>query len=519
MQRLRFVLLCDAAGLERWHLRCLEELEDVADLVGVVAGESGSARCSRLLQRYATRAFGSPAPVEGRLERLPPPDEAVDFVLRLGRVPVPAGLAGRGRLGVWRFEHEAEKNELPFLAEVYAGTDVTQTALVATRDGRELVLEHGVFRIDTRSYAASRSRIESAIAGWPARACRRLSVVGLDNGFRERGPRAQAPPLPHGAGLVGFTARMATRRAGLAWQRFFRHPQWNVGVLDRPVASLLQTGVYADEEVDWYPLEGTAGFLADPFAIERDGRLRILCEYFDYRAGRGRIRALEYSAGGFSSRPADILSPSRHVSYPYLLDLPEGLFCVPETATAGEIALYRSDDEGESWSKVAVLVPDVPGVDPTVFRHDDRWWLTCTRLGPQEDAELWVWHASDLAGPWLPHALNPVKTDVRGARPGGRPFVHDGVLYRPAQDCSHAYGGRIALQRVTRLSPTAFAEELATTVEGPRQGRYPIGPHTLTPVGDVVLVDGRRTVFVPAAFRGFLALWVRALSRRPPRMR
>ena len=104
-----------------------------------------------------------------------------------------------------------------------------------------------------------------------------------------------------------------------------------------------------------------------------------------------------------------------------------------------------------------------------------------------------------------------MKTDVRSARPGGLPFVHEGALYRPAQDCSRSYGWRISVQRVARLTPTEFAEETAAVLEAAPDSPFPDGRHALTPVGDVVLIDGRRTVFVWAALLAFL----RILARRP----
>ena len=138
----------------------------------------------------------------------------------------------------------------------------------------------------------------------------------------------------------------------------------------------------------------------------------------------------------------------------------------------------------------------------------------CTRRGAYEDVDLWVWHASDLLGPWAPHAQNPVKTDVRCTRPGGSPFVHEGVLYRPTQDCSKTYGWRISVQRVLRLTPTEFAEEPVTVLEASPQSPFPAGRHTLTPVGDMVLVDGRRAVFVWPALRAFLRIWATDLARK-----
>ena len=519
MTRLRFALLFDGTRLEQWRLRCLEELEPHAELARVVVAPRTPAvdsAGSRLLDAYARRLEqGSLVELGEQFAAGPAPgvaggDDAIDFVLGLGQVTVPPGLAEATRLGVWRFEHEVRAQRLPFFAEVYAGEDVTRAALVAV-DGPQgtLTIEEGVFRTDKRSYGASRARIVNAIAVWPARACRRLS-----HGSVQLQQRTMTAGTKRRCGLARFAGKLAARRLGLAWERLFRHPQWNVGVLHRPIEALLEPGAYNDADVDWFPLDGKEGFLADPFAVLRDGHLQILCEYFDYRESRGRICALEHSAHGFSSERRDALSPPVHTSYPFLLDLPDGIYCVPETANAGEIALYRATELLGEWVKVTVLVEGFPGVDPTVFRHDGHWWLLCTRKGAQEDSELWVWHAPEVTGPWESHPLNPVKTDVRGARPAGPPFVHDGVLYRPTQDCSATYGGRTTLQRVTHLTPTEFAEEPVTVLEASARSPFPRGPHTVTPIGDVVLVDGCRTTFVPAAFRAFLAIWARSLTRR-----
>jgi hypothetical protein len=110
---------------------------------------------------------------------------------------------------------------------------------------------------------------------------------------------------------------------------------------------------------------------------------------------------------------------------------------------------------------------------------------------------LHAWHADDLGGPWHPHTLNPLKTDVRSSRPAGTPFRYDGQLYRPAQDCSERYGGGIALNRVRQLSPTEFAETTARYLAPERGSPYPHGLHTLSLADGWLLVDGMRKRIVP----------------------
>ena len=142
-----------------------------------------------------------------------------------------------------------------------------------------------------------------------------------------------------------------------------------------------------------------------------------------------------------------------HASYPYLLKHDDAWFCVPEIADSHEIALFRSSDFPGDWRRVATLVDGFDGLDPTVFRHEDLWWLLCTDRVRGPNTKLWGWYATDLLGPWLAHGANPLKTDVRSARPAGTPFVYQGVLYRPAQDGSRTYGGAVTLNRSALVDP------------------------------------------------------------------
>jgi hypothetical protein len=109
------------------------------------------------------------------------------------------------------------------------------------------------------------------------------------------------------------------------------------------------------------------------------------------------------------------------------------------------------------------------------------------------NTELWLWSAAAFDGPWTPHPQNPVKIDVTSSRPAGTPFVRDGVLYRPAQDCSSSYGGAIVINEVTRLDADWFDERPVGRMEA-EAGRYPTGRHTISFGGGLVAVDGKRRV-------------------------
>ena len=62
---------------------------------------------------------------------------------------------------------------------------------------------------------------------------------------------------------------------------------------------------------------------------------------------------------------------------------------------------------------------------------------------------------------------------------GGTPFVSAGKLYRPSQDDSHGYGGRVVVNEVEVLTPRAFAERPVRWIEPPHGSPYRDGLHAV----------------------------------------
>jgi hypothetical protein len=207
--------------------------------------------------------------------------------------------------------------------------------------------------------------------------------------------------------------------------------------------------------------------------------------------------------------------PPVHLSYPCLVEVDGRLLCIPETHEAREVALYEVEHFPDRWKQLAILVADTPALDATPFRHGDLWWLAASMPAPKgANCELHLWYAEAITGPWHAHPGNPVKVDVRSSRPGGTPFMHGGVLYRPAQDCSTTYGARTVINRILTLTPTAFCEDFAIAVDPDPHGPYPDGLHTVCAAGEVTLIDVKRSRFVPAQFRRTLASWLRGALKR-----
>ncbi len=151
------------------------------------------------------------------------------------------------------------------------------------------------------------------------------------------------------------------------------------------------------------------------------------------------------------------------------------------------------------WKLEKVLLRDVWCADATLHRAPDGWWMFATlgAEGGEVNDELHLFHADRLLGEWRPHRRNPVKSDVRGARPAGRLFEAGGALYRPAQICAPLYGSGIALHRVRRLGEGEYAEEEERRIV-PRDTAV-LGMHTLNRAGTLSVTDAfvRRPRFGP----------------------
>jgi hypothetical protein len=424
-----------------------------------------------------------------------------DFVLHLADGPPDAALSAWVPHGLWAYQHgEGDTSgDAPHLREVTSGERVTSVTLVGFFDGNSapVVLHRGVFRVLRHSYLRTLELACSASVMFPARVARDLASRGAAAlaGARRSDPPETAEPAP---GSVRRAVGLA--RLGLEWIRSrcefgFEAEQWNIGVVDARVEAFLQPDFRPN--VRWLPTRGSHRYLADPFGIPHDGGVTVLAEDYDHRTERGHIVVVEVVD---QPRAEPVIAEPGHMSYPCLLQHRGELYCIPESCGTRQVRLYRVERSLREWTQVAVLIDDFAAVDPTVFEHEGRFWLACTNRDLCSWSALHLFHAPDLWGPWTPHVVNPVKTDVRSSRPAGCPFVHAGELYRPAQDCSRTYGGAVVINRVLRLTPTEFVEEVVRVIEPDANGPFPDGLHTLAAAGDMTLIDGKRMIFVDAVF-------------------
>ena len=418
---------------------------------------------------------------------------APDVLLRFGFGVILGEALTIAPHGMWSYHHgdeEKYRGRPEGFWEIVRGDPVTGVSLQRLTEHVDagIVLRKGWFPTIDRSLSENLDSVMLGSTGWMAQLCREL-LAGRTDASKGIPSTSEAPLLeaPGNLDLLNFLFTCNANRIAHDRRRKAARDEWNIGVLYQPIASLLEAKPSLN--VRWLPSPGPGQRRRAPFGYVVDGQLNVLYGKYDSTKGKGDISRLRPKRDNVLKRSRTMIANGHTLSHPFLLEHEGRWWVIPESSE-GRVDLYQVSTANETLEFVRTLL-DEPLCAPTVFQHEGRWWLMGTKA-PWEDVALYVFHAASLEGPWTPHALNPVKMDVRSARPAGTPFVHQGQLYRPALDNSRTPGWRVALMRVLELSPTSFREELVKTI-GPLKGSaWSHGMGTLSAVGDLTLVDGKR---------------------------
>lgn len=280
--------------------------------------------------------------------------------------------------------------------------------------------------------------------------------------------------------------RRATRRIGKTVAAWFFLDQWVI----------LTTAISELDALAWpnfNPLVPPPDrYWADPFVVSRNGMYYIFIEEKIYRQRRGRIACLTLDSNArlLSSEP--VLERPYHLSYPFLFEYGEQLYMLPESAENRSLDVYRCTHFPTRWEFVQTLMSDIYIVDATLLQHHGKWWLFANVKENQDRSSLdrlFIYYAdTPLTDDWTPHPANPVVDDIRRARPAGTIFTHQGHLIRPSQDSLIRYGGALNFNRITKLSPTEYAEVLEKRFEPP-PGRRILATHTFNRSDRLAVLD------------------------------
>jgi hypothetical protein len=516
---LRFGIICESLKIEDWKLSCINEMQKKkqAELSLIIRPvrtgsslqkrnfpmtPSGNKRFKSLKLQDIMHKCSSIPVLEYREEekcKEQIKQAELDFVIDFDGT-VGSGISTHCKYGVWAFQQGDEQSYLygsSCFWEIYNNESVTAVSLYRCTANKEekIILKKGYFATVKDSHMKNKEHICSSVTFWPSMVCEDLLNGNAD--YLNEIPvvsKARAYGSPTQLQWLFFYCKLLRNKMKKLITQLFCYEYWNVGLVNQSIEQLLNE---PQPDIKWL-VEKKDLYYADPFGYEENGNMHILMEELDHKVVNGYISKLDVNliCNKEVTFHSSIIKLPSHMSYPYILYHDGDVYCIPETSEENEVAVYQLNKKTKDWVKTRTILEGFPAVDATIIKHGEKWWMFCTRGRSESQShndELHIYYSDELFGKWEAHKQNPVKIDIRSSRPAGTPFYHEGSLYRPAQDCSETYGGRIVLNKIKTLTTAQFIEETVSHVQPGKNSLYPDGVHTLSSVNKHwTLIDGKR---------------------------
>lgn len=543
---LKFAVMVNSMKVQKWQAEVLDSLMKVDNVhpVLIVKNESHSSRPVSFLRKLLTYPWQNvlfklfyrfafkpqsfkPVSISSVLEDLPVINIAphrkksseyfleediekiqsagADFIIKFGFGILKGDILTSIPLGIWSFHHGDEQKYRgvpPGFWEIYENDPKTGAILQRLTEKLDggVILRKGLFKTIDHSWNANLSQAISLSQKWPSDVCREIIAQGTFPDQTE-GVTTTAPvyKVPGNTTFVLFLIKLFANKIKFHFNELFSCEIWQAGIIKARTADILSELQYEIDldEVDWLKGKSNDYYIADGFAIKEKDRLLLMYEDYTYKTRKGYISGVWFNEKDYSfSQPTKLLEEKWHLSYPFIFRYKGDILVMPECKDHKKVELYRYDTSSMRLVLFRTLISDLEAVDPTLINHQNHWYLFFTS-GHASNVELNIWHAENLEDNLVPHVLNPVKSNISNSRPAGSLFYLDGKLYRPSQDCSRSYGGRIILNEVKVLNEDYFLEMAVSVLEPPKGFQ---GLHNLSFAGDSMFFDVKRMGFSRANF-------------------
>ncbi len=428
-----------------------------------------------------------------------------DFILKFGFGIIRGGILKCTPLGVWSFHHGDEQKYRgvpPGFWEIYYKDHRTGSILQRLTEKLDsgVILRKGLFKTVEHSWRENLEQSINLSKYWPLHVCNEIIDQGTFPDQTE-GVETNAPlyKIPGNTTFTMFMMKLLMNRIKFHLNELFYCENWQLGIIKARTADILGGLQYEIdlEEVDFLQAKNANFYYADGFVIKEGERLLVLFEDYSYKDRLGHLSSVWFNERDYTfTKPVTLLKEPWHLSYPFVFKHNGITYCIPECKDSNNVELYKLDLNTLKLVHSRTLIKDIEAVDPSLVYHQNHWYMFFT-AGNATNTELHIWHAENLEDEFVPHVLNPVKSNVSNSRPAGSIFYLDGKLYRPSQDCSRSYGGRIIINEVKILTEQFYLEQTVNVLEPPEGFQ---GIHNLSFAGDSMLFDCKKMKFSPANF-------------------
>ena len=209
------------------------------------------------------------------------------------------------------------------------------------------------------------------------------------------------------------------------------------------------------DDTKWKEIETPDNqWCADPFVFEDGDNHYIFVEQYLKEKDKGCIGYYKFING----KPVNqgiVIENKYHMSYPDVFKYKTQYYMIPESSANSTIDIYVADHFPDKWRKDKTLISGKKYVDSTVIKNETGYYLISYTVN--DGYEIHVF-SLDMEK----KELSRVSGKLYGAniaRPGGRLFYENGVLLRPAQDCSKKYGEMLIIYQVDALNDNGEYKE------------------------------------------------------------
>lgn len=264
--------------------------------------------------------------------------------------------------------------------------------------------------------------------------------------------------------------------------------RWNLAFFEEASLKNVLSGDYS--RVKWMHYADKSRWYADPFILRvTENEIVLLVEELSYEINKGRIAKLIVDRRTFKLLSMKIiLDLPTHLSFPMIFRNEHSIIVIPENSASGKSSAYSYDAETDEMHFIEDVC-DLPLTDATILQYGDKNYILATSLPDPNGNRLQIFEFDNENLKARP--LYDCTFDSSVARNAGSPFIIDGRLYRPAQDCNGEYGKGVCIQELEIDESTDRFRFKNVASIYPFNSHYHLGLHTLNIHDGMCVIDGR----------------------------
>ncbi len=414
----------------------------------------------------------------------------LDFIIRFGFGIIKGEVLNSAKWGIWSFHHGNEqefRGGPPGFWEIMKGQKtqgVILQRLGEKLDAGKIILKRE-YAVISHSYIENVSKLMVQSADMPAQAIKMMATGSLIiDEIKTIPTKAPIYKYPSNLQFVKFLFILLKNKIKFSWIRLMRQENWIIGY------RLLN-----EENYKFIAPARDGEYYADPFSFCDEQKNYIVAEHYSYRTKKGTIVLIQPG----QRQTKTIIEKDTHLSYPFIFEENGIIYLMPEESNDGKLNLYKWNSTNKTFEFYTTIL-ELPCIDASILKHDGTYYLFLGLKGLLPNEKLFIYHSTQLEGPYSPHMANPVKVSPAGSRMAGPFYYQNDVLIRPSQYSVEHYGEKIIFHKINVLNNFEYNEEFHSELKPTNNAPFKCGLHTYHKNINFEVIDLKRRKSSFAAF-------------------